>query len=84
MSDPIFLRRRVRMILSALPPNRRASEQLLFDKLVPDFPDLKRDELAGALHWNHARGYTEFRRNADEERDEWFLTPEGRHKEGLA
>lgn len=84
MSDPILLRRRVRLILSALPQNRRASEQLLFDKLLPDFPDLKLDELRAAISWNHTKGLIEYRHNADEERNEWFLTAEGRQKEGVA
>lgn len=84
MTDPIFLRRRVRMVLSALPENRRASEQLLFDKLKPDLPDLRTDELQIALSWNHSKGYADFRYDEGEERKEWFLTPEGRHKEGLS
>jgi hypothetical protein len=84
MTDPILLRRRVRMILSALPANRYASERLIFDNAKPDFADLRLDELQTALTWNHERGYAEYRYNEDEERNEWRLTSEGRVKEGLA
>jgi uncharacterized protein (DUF433 family) len=84
MTDPILLRRRVRVVLSALPQNRRASEELLFDKLEADFPDLKVDDLRKAIAWNHAKGFIEYHYSSDLERNEWFLTAEGRQKEGVA
>lgn len=84
MTDAILLRRRVRAVLSALPRKRRASEELIFDKLQPDFPDLKADQLHAALLWNLTHGFADSLRNDDEEREEWCLTPEGWHKEGLA
>jgi hemerythrin superfamily protein len=84
MTDPIELRKRIRLILSALPEGRRASEDLLFSKSKSDFPDLRLDELRHAIEWNQARGFVDYRRNHDEERDEWFLTERGRQKEGLA
>jgi uncharacterized protein (DUF433 family) len=83
MTDPILLRRRVRTVLSALPNGRRASEQLLFDTIRPDFPDLKLAELLAALNWNLKQAYVDYRRSTDDERNEWFLTPEGKQKEGL-
>lgn len=84
MTDPIYLRRRVRFILSTLPAERRLSEDILFDKLRPDFPELKVDEMKRALTWNLEQNYADFRYNKDLERNEWFLTPGGRHKEGIA
>lgn len=86
MNDPIQLRRKVRMILSALPPNRQlASEHFILAELTRFFPEpVTVLELKGALEWNHARGYVDFRNNADEERIEWFLTQSGRLKEGLS
>lgn len=68
------------MVLSALPPNRRASEQLMFDTLKPDFPELKVDELRTALTWNHERGFSSYRYDEDGERREWFLTETGMQK----
>ena len=84
MIDHLLLRKRVRLVLAALPARRRASERLLFDKLRPDFPELRADELRMALEWNLGRDFIDYRHNQDEERDEWFLTERGRAKEGLA
>lgn len=84
MTDQIHLRRRVRWVLSTLPKNRRLSETMIFDKLLPDFIELKRDELFAAISWNHSAGFIEYRHNIDEERNEWCLTNEGWHKEGLS
>jgi len=83
MTDHLLLRRWVRLVLSALPAKRRASERLLYDKLRPDFPELRVDELRVAIEWNHGQGYIDYQRNGDEERDEWHLTANGRAKEGL-
>jgi len=84
MIDRILLRDRVRTVLAALPANRRASEQLIFDKLKPDFPDLRADDLRVSIEWNQGKGWIDYRYNADQERDEWFLSERGRQKEGLA
>ena len=84
MTDAIQLRRRVRWVLSTLPKDRRLSQEMIFDKLLPDFRGLKTDELHTALLWNQIRGFVDVLKNDDEERDEWRLTPEGWHKEGLA
>lgn len=84
MTDPIQLRRRVRWVLSTLPKNRRLGEAMIFDKLRPDFPELKADELHEALLWNESKGYVDLRFNADEDRREYCLTNEGWQKEGLA
>jgi hypothetical protein len=86
MNDPVQVRRKVRMILSALPPNRQlASEHFLLAELERFFPEHATVlEMKGALEWTHARGYIDYRNNADEERIEWFLTESGRHKEGMS
>lgn len=86
MNDSIEVRRKVRTILSALPPHRpRATEEFLLSQLNRFFPEpVTVVELKGGLEWNHARGFVDFRNNADEERIEWFLTESGRHKEGLS
>ena len=83
MTNDLLLRRRIRMILSALPTGRRASERLLFDLLRPDLPELRAEELRVSLEWNLGKGYIDYKHNGDEERDEWFLTERGREKEGL-
>ena len=84
MNDPIQLRRRVRVVLSALPPDRRASEELLKAELDRFFPEpVTVMEMREAILWNQARDLVDYRRNADEERDEWFLTARGRAREGL-
>jgi hypothetical protein len=85
MTDSIALRRSVRMVLSARPRNRRLSEELIFEKLKNGaFPDLRTDELQIALHWNHSKGFIDYVRNGDDETNDWGLTTEGWHKEGLA
>jgi hypothetical protein len=84
MTDPIELRKWVRTVLSALPAGRRASENLMHSKLKVEFPDLRMDELRVAIEWNQARRFVDCERNGDEERDEFFLTKQGRQKEGLA
>lgn len=84
MTDPIELRKWVRITLSAFPEGRRASKVLLFTKLKKEFDDLRVDELTVAIDWNQAKGYVDFFHNGDEERDEFFLTDRGRAKEGLA
>ncbi len=83
MTDPIQLRRRVRSVLSAIPKERRLSEELLFDTLRRDFPDLKTTDLGVALGWNQSKGYIDYRYSQDDERKEWFLTAEGWQHEGL-
>jgi hypothetical protein len=85
MNEPILVRQKVRFILSALPKNRPwTREEFLVDQLNRYLPSrVTVDELRTALEWNQARGYIEYRRNSDEECEEWFLTDSGRHKEGL-
>lgn len=84
MTDKVLLRKAVRVILSAVPNGRKASEDLIFAKLSPDFHDLRVDEMRLALEWNLAKGHVISSRDDDEERDTWCLTSEGRKKEGLA
>lgn len=83
MNDPIQLRKKLREIL-AMAPRRRFDERMLTDALNQWMPErVELDELRVAIEWNHARGFIEYRRNDDTERDEWFLTDEGKQKEGL-
>jgi hypothetical protein len=86
MNDPIFLRTKLRVILSALPPAfPRACEEFLIAELSRVTPEPVRvPELRAAIEWNHARGLIDYRHNPMEERDEWFLTARGRQQEGLA
>ena len=83
MTDPVDLRMFVRTALSTLPQGRRMGETMLYTHLRQDFAELRVEELRAAIEWNHARGYIDFRRNHDLERDEWALTETGRAKEGL-
>lgn len=94
MTDPLFLRRRVRWVLTTLPKpalgtpkeeRRSISETYIFEKLrKPDFPDLKADELHAAMIWNLSHLYADFWRDGDEDQDLWALTDTGWRKEGLA
>ncbi|MEO7933219.1 MAG: hypothetical protein ABIT76_08690 [Chthoniobacterales bacterium] len=86
MNDPVALRKLIRTVLSALPHNRRLDEGALTRVLESRFSeinDLRTDELRIAIEFNHSKGWIEYTRNHDEERDEWFLTERGRTKEGL-
>ncbi len=65
-------------------PTRRFSEGMIQDAinmLVPEpvsVPELKK-----AIEWNHSRNLIETRFNEDTDRHEWFLTDDGKQKEGL-
>lgn len=85
MNDPIALRKKVRVVLSALPKDRTLPIASIFEVVARDplLTDLKLAEVEQAIHWNEARGLLDFQRNEDEERDEWFLTKQGWKKEGL-
>jgi hypothetical protein len=84
MTDPIALRRQVRVLLAAAHADQRLSEPFLLAALARFFPEPVRvPELLAALAWNQERGYADARWNADEERTEWLITPRGRAKEGV-
>jgi hypothetical protein len=83
MNDPVILRKKVREIL-AMAPRRRFSEQMILDSLSQLVPEpVSVPVLLSTLEWNHARNLIEFRFNEDSERNEWFLTDQGKQKEGL-
>ena len=84
MTDPIELRRWVRLVLSALPRSQRASEALIFQKLVGEFPNLKVDEMQRAILWNQSLGYVDYRYDGQTERQLWALTDAGWKEEGLS
>ena len=83
MNDPIVGRKKLREVL-AMAPRRRFSEGMLIDALNRLMPEaVTTGELKSWIQWNASRDYIESRHNDDEERDEWFLTDEGKQKEGL-
>jgi|GEM_PF-2982282 len=83
MNDPVTGRKKVREVL-AMAPRRRFSEGMILDGLNRLMPEkVTTQELAAWIEYNHSRGWIEYRHNPDEERDEWFLTDEGKQKEGL-
>lgn len=84
MNDPLFLRKQIRVILSALPQGRKATEPFLKSMLDRETPEpVQVPELGEALEFNHSKGWIEYTHNTDTAHDEWFLTPRGRAKEGL-
>lgn len=66
----------------AMAPGRRFTEQMILDgvnRLLPEPADSL--ELLAHMEWNHGKGYIDFQRNHDLDRDEWFLTEAGKAKE---
>lgn len=80
------LNKSIRVLLSSLPKRYpAASEEYMLAKLAEFYPGgLTRPELADACNWNYAKGYIDWRKNADTEATEWFLTDAGKIKEGVA
>lgn len=84
MIDDVTLRNQVRTTLATRPPEETFPEPLLLSLLSTFFGTrIAADQMMRALQWNQARGWVEFRRNTDLERDEWRLSERGRIKEGL-
>lgn len=76
------LRAKVREALDALPDGRRAPLFMLHDlvnRLLPVPCTLSACE--EAMRWNHDRGFIASHRNDELERDEWFITAQGRIKQ---
>jgi len=81
--DMPLLRSKVREVL-AMFPKRLFTEQMILDgvnRLIPEPVEL--DHVRLATEWNLGSGFVDYKFNRDEERDEWFLTPRGKAKEGL-
>ena len=81
--DLPLLRAKVREVLS-FAPTRKFSEGMILDAIMRLVPvDLTLNHVRMAIEWNLGSGYLDYTYNRDEERDEWFLTPRGRAKEGI-
>ncbi|MEI6492060.1 MAG: hypothetical protein WCO94_05890 [Verrucomicrobiota bacterium] len=81
--DMPLLRAKVREVL-AFAPQRKFTEAMIMDganRMVPVPADLAAVRLA--IEWNLGSGYVDYVYNRDEDRDEWFLTPRGKAKEGI-
>lgn len=76
------LRFKIREALCLLPDGRRAPIEMLLgmvNDLIPVPVTLA--DLRDPLAWNHDRGFVNFHHNLDLERDEWFITAQGRVKQ---
>ncbi len=84
MNDPITGKKKIREIL-AMAPRSRFTERMILDALNLMMPqEATTAELAEWIEFNHSRGWIEYRKNPDAgNREEWFLTDDGKQKEGL-
>jgi len=87
-ADPnltILLRGKVRDVMTALPPGRKATRAMIDDaiRVVFGYSDAKDDQISAAIEWNHERNLIDYHYNHDADRDEWFLTERGKAKEGI-
>lgn len=76
------LRAKVREALDALPDGRRAPLFMLHEMVnqllaVP----CSINDCEAAITWNHDHGFINFHRHEELERDEWFITSQGRIKQ---
>jgi len=81
--DMPLLRAKVREVL-AFAPDRKFTEAMILDavnRMIPIPADLETVRLA--VEWNLGSGFVDYTFNRDEDRDEWFLTPRGKSKEGI-
>jgi hypothetical protein len=77
-----LLRGKVREVLR-MAPTRRFHEELLHQSVDALGMEATIEELREALLWNQSKGYVDYTHNGDFGRDEWFLTPRGKAKEGI-
>lgn len=76
------LRAKVREALDALPDGRRAPLFMLAEMVNQLLPvPCKLSECEAAMSWNHDHGFIACHRNEELERDEWFITAQGRIKQ---
>lgn len=77
-----LLRQSVRDVLR-MAPTRRFHESLLHTSVLALGMEATLEELREALLWNSSKGFVDYTHNGDFARDEWFLTPRGKDKEGI-
>lgn len=84
MNDPVQVRVYIREVL-AMRPRDRFTEVQHFEAVRRRCPggSLTIDEFQAAREWNHSRNYIEFKRVEDLDADVWFLTKQGKTKEGV-
>jgi hypothetical protein len=79
--DKVLLKKGVRDVLAAVPAKRVCTEEMIvagLNRLVPF--EVTKETAREAIEWNQERGFIDYRFDADNEVDSWFLTERGKAK----